>query len=174
MGEVAEEPKIAKPSQPLDIRVACPRRDSAEGALHYVAHSIGQSIGSSVANPISVKGEMQEEADAFLTQLFFGIKYNHLSRFFHSDGMYNFFGYANPQVDVLLCQLNQTANIVARRRIGKRVLSLLQEDFAVILLAPCFEYTVSSLEIQFDDNLARLLDLIQNMSQVIVERHRSG
>ena len=54
------------------------------------------------------------------------------------------------------------------------MLSLLQEDFAVILLAPCFEYTVSPLEIQFDDNLTDLIDLIQNMSKLTVERRRSG
>ena len=175
MGEVAEEAETVQPSQPLDIRIASSRRDSAgEPLLHYLARSIGQSIGSSVSNPIYVKGEMREAADAFLTQLFFGLEYNRLSRFFHSDGIHNFFGYTNPQVDALLSQLDQTANMAARRRIGRRVLSLLQEDFALILLAPCFGYTVSPLEIQFDDNLTTLLDLIQNMSQVIVERHRSG
>ena len=175
MGEVAEEAKVAQPAQPLDIRVASSRLDHpGAGVLHYLAHSIGQSIGSSVANPIHVKGEMREEADAFLTQVFFGLEYSNLSRFFHSDGIHNFFGYTNPQVDALLSQLNQTANIAARRGIGRRVLSLLQEDFAVILLAPCFEYAFSPLEIQFDDNLTTLLDLIQNMSQVTVERHRTG
>ncbi len=175
MGQVAEEEEIAQPSQPLDIRVACSRVvDPAGGTLHHLAHLIGQSAGSTVVNPISVKGEMREEADAFLTQLFFGLEYNRLSRFFGSDGIYNFFGYTNPQVDELLSQLDQTANMAARKRIGKRVLSLLQEDFAVILLAPCFEYTVSPLEIQFDDNLTSLLDLLQNMSQVILERHQSG
>ena len=44
----------------------------------------------------------------------------------------------------------------------------------MILLVPYFEYTVSPLEIQFDDNLASLLDLLQNMNQVIVERYQSG
>ena len=175
MGEVAEEAEIVQLSQPLDIRVASSRRDSVGGPLlHYVAHSIGQSIGSSVANPIYVKGEMREEADAFLTQAFLGSEYGNLSRFFHSNGVHNFFGYTNPQVDALLSQLDQAANIAARRRIGRRVLSLLQEDCAVILLAPCFEYTLSPLEIQFDDNLTCLTDLVQNMSQVTVERHRAS
>ena len=175
MGQVAEEAEIVLPSQPLDIRVACSRvEDAAGGTLHYLAHLIGRSAGSSVVNPISVKGEMREEADAFLTQLFFGLEYNRLSRFFRSDGIYNFFGYTNAQVDELLSQLDQTANMAVRKRIGRRVLSLLQEDFAVILLAPCFEYTFSPLEIQFDDNLTSLLDLLQNMNQVTVERHQSG
>ena len=175
MGEVAEEAEIVQPSQPLDIRVACSRVvDPAGGTLHHLAHLIGQSAGSTVVNPISVKGEMREEADAFLTQLFFGLEYSRLSRFFRSDGAHNFFGYTNPQVDEMLSQLDQTRNMVARGRIGRRVLSLLQEDFAVILLTPCFEYTVSPLEIQFDDNLTSLLDLLQNMNQVTVERHQSG
>jgi len=146
----------------------------AGGTLHHLAHLIGRSAGSTVVNPISVKREVREETDAFLTQLFLGLEYNRLSWFFHSDGRYNFFGYTNPQVDALLAQLDQTRNMAARRRIGRRVLSLLQEDFAVILLAPCFEYTVSPLEIQFDDNLTSLLDLLQNMNQVIVERHQSS
>ena len=173
MGQVVEEAEIVQPSQPLDIRVACSRVvDPAGGTLRHLAHLIGQSAGSTVVNPISVKGEMREEADAFLTQLFFGLEYSRLSRFFGSDGIYNFFGYTNPQVDELLSQLDQTRNMVARRRIGRRVLSLLQEDFAVILLAPCFEYTVSPLEIQFDEHLTSLLDLLQNMNQVTVERHQ--
>ena len=175
MGEGVEEPEIAQPSQSLDIRVACSRVEyPAGGTLHYLADLIGQSTGSTVVNPISVKGEMREEAEAFLTQLFLGLEYNRLSRFFHSDGIYNFFGYTNPQVDELLSQLDQTANMASRRRIGRRVLSLLQEDFAVILLAPCLEYTFSPLEIQFDDNLTSLLDVLQNMNQVTVERHQSG
>ena len=175
MGEVVEEAEIVQTSQPLDIRVACSRvEDAAGGTLRRLAHLIGQSAGSTVVNPISVKGEMREEADALLTQLFLGLEYNRLSRFFHSDGIYNFFGYANPQVDALLSQLDQTANMATRRRIGRRVLDLLQEDFAMILLAPCFEYTFSPLEIQFDDNLTSLLDLLQNMNQVTVARHQSS
>ena len=175
MGEVTEGPEIVPPSQPLDIRVACSRvEDAAGGTLRRLAQLIGQSAGSTVENPIAVKGEMREEADVLLTQLFLGLEYNRLSRFFHSDGRYNFFGYANPQVDALLSQLDHTTNMAARRRIGRWVLNLLQEDFAVILLAPCFEYTVSPLEIQFDDNLTSLLDLLQNMNQVTVERHRSS
>ncbi len=59
----------------------------------------------------------------------------------------------------------------ARERIGRQVLSLVQADFAVILLAPCFLYTLSPLEIQFDYNLTDVIDLVQNMSQLTVERY---
>ena len=74
----------------------------------------------------------------------------------------------------MLSQFNGMSNPTARSRIGRQVLSLVQEDFAVILLAPCFQYTLSPLEIQFDDNLTDMIDLVQSMSQLTVERHRSG
>ena len=170
MGPVAEETKSLQPPHlPFDLQIAC-----ADGVFHYLAQLIRKSIGASVVNSISIKGEMREEADAFLTQIFFGFEYSCLSQFFRSDGRHNFFGYANPQVDEMLSQLNQTGDPVARRRIGQQVLALLQEDFAVISLAPCFQYTFSPLEIQFDDSLTDMIDLVQNMSQLTVERHRSG
>ena len=170
MGQVADEAETSQlPHSPLDIRIA-----SSGGVFRYLAYLIGKSAGSSVITPISVKGEMREEADAFLTQPIFGMEYSNLPRFFHSDGEHNFFGYSNPQVDEILSQLNSVGNLGARRRIGRQVLSILQEDFAVILLAPYFQYTLSPLEIQFDDNFTDIIDLIQNMSQLTVERHRSG
>ena len=170
MGQVAEEENLPSlPHDPFDIRIAC-----SGGVFRYLAYLIGKSAGSSVGNPISVKGEMREEADAFLTQILFGFEYSNLSRFFHSHGEYNFFGYSNPQVDEMLSQFNGMDNPRARGRIGRQILSLLQEDFAVILLAPCLQHTLSPLEIQFDDNLTDMIDLVQNMSQLTVERSRSG
>ena len=169
MGAVGDEAETSPlPHSPFDIRIYC-----SGGVFRYIAHLIGKSVGSSVVNPISVKGEMREEADAFLTQPVFGLEYHNLSRFFHSDGEDNFFGYSNPHVDEMLSQFNSVGNLGARRRIGRQVLSLLQEDFAVILLAPDLHYSLSPLEIQFDDNLTHIIDLIQNMSQITVERHRS-
>ena len=170
MGQVVEEENLSPlPHSPLDIRIY-----SSGGVFRYLAYLIGKSVGSSVVNPISVKGEMREEADAFLIQFFFGTGYSNLQRFFHSHGEHNFFSYSNPQVDEMLSQLNGMENLGARGRIGRQILSLVQEDFAVILLAPCFQYTLSPLEIQFDDNLTDMIDLIQNMSQLTVERHRAS
>ena len=167
MGRVVEEEALSPlPHPPLDIRIA-----GSIGVFRYLAYLIGKSVGSSVVNPISVKGEIPEEADAFLTQPLFGYWYTNLSRFFHSDGKHNFFGYSNPHVDEMLSQLNSVGNLGARERIGRQVLSLVQEDFAVILLAPCFLYALSPLEIQFDESLTHLIDLIQNMSQLTVERY---
>ena len=170
LGQVDEEGESSQLSRlPFDLQIAC-----ADGVFRYLVQLIGKSIGASVVNSISIKGEMREEADAFLTNIFFGVGHSRLPQFFHSDGMYNFFGYANPQVNEMLSQLNQTGNLATRRRIGRRVLSLLQEDFAIILLAPHLQYTFSPLEIQFDDNLTDMIDLVQNMSQLTVDRYRSS
>lgn len=166
MEQVAEETKSLQPPRlPFDLEIAC-----ADGVFHYLAQLIGKSTGASVVKSI----EMREDTEAFLTNIFFDFEYSCLSQFCRSDGRHNFFGYANPQVDEMLAQLSQTRDPVARRRIGQQVFALLQEDFAVISLAPCFQYTFSPLEIQFDDNLTDMIDLVQNMSQLTVERHQSG
>ena len=155
MGQVDEEGESSQsPRLPFDFQIAC-----ADGVFHYLAQLIGKSTGASVVSSV----EMGEDTEAFLTNIFFGVGHSRLSQFFRSDGIYNFFGYANPQVDAMLSQLNQTGNLATRRRIGERVLSTLQEDFAIILLAPHFQYTFSPLEIQFDDNLTDMIDLVQNM-----------
>ncbi len=160
-GESSQSPRL-----PFDLQIAC-----ADGAFHYMAQLIGKSTGASVVDSISINGKIREGVDAFLTNIFFGVGHSRLSQFFHSKGIHNFFDYANPQVDEMLFQLNQTGDPVARRRIGQQILSLLQEDFAVISLAPYFQYTFSPLEIQFDDNLTDMIDLVQNMSQLTVERY---
>lgn len=170
MEQVDEEVEGSQsPRLPFDLQIAC-----ADGAFRHLAQLIGKPTGASVVNSIPTNGKIREGADAFLTNIFFGVGHSRLSQFFDSDGIYNFFGYANPQVNEMLSQLNQTANPATRRRIGRRVLSLLQEDFALILLAPHFQYTLSPLEIQFDDHLTDISNLVQNMSQLTVERHRSG
>ena len=159
-GESSQSPRL-----PFDLQIAC-----AGGVFRHLVQLIGKSTGASVVNSI----EMREGTDAFLTNIFFGVGHSRLSQFFRSDGIDNFFGYANPQVDEMLSQLNQTENTATRRRIGRRVLSILQEDFTIIPLAPHFQYTFSPLEIQFDDHLTDMIDMVQNMSQLTVERHRSG
>ena len=157
MGQVDERRERSQSLRlPFNLQIAC-----ADGVFRYLADLIGKSTGASVVNSI----EMREDTEAFLTNIFFGVGHSRLSQFFHSDGIHNFFGYANPQVD------DQTGDPVARRRIGQQVLALVQEDFAVISLAPCFQYTFSPLEIQFDDNLTDMIDLAQNMSQLTVERY---
>ena len=117
MGQIVEELNAAQCSDfSLDIRVACSRIE----VLYYLASIIGQSTGSSVLSPVSIKGEMREEADAYLVQVFFGFEYSNLSQFFHSDGAHNFFSYTNPQVDKMLSQLDEVSDMTVRRRIGRR------------------------------------------------------
>ena len=163
MGQVDEEGESSHSARlPFDLQIAC-----ADGVFRYLANLISKSTGASVVSSV----EMREDTDAFLTNIFFGVGNSRLSQFFRSDGIYNFFGYANPKVDEMLSQLNQTGNTATRRRIGRHVLSTLQDDFAIILLAPNFQYTFSPLEIQFDDHLTDMIDLAQNMSQLTVDRY---
>ena len=153
--------------RPLDLRVTCDGQET-----RYLAYLVGKSVKSSVTNPISTGGNIGKGADAHLTQIFLGIGYSRLWRYFRSDGETNPCGYANPQVDEMLHALDQTADMAKREAIGEQVLSLLQDDFAVILLAPCLEYSLSPLEVEFGDRLNAPIDLSQNMSNLVVERNR--
>ena len=112
MGQVVEEENLSHRFLTPPLTFGLPAQI---GVFRYLAYLIGKSVGSSVVNPISVKGEMREEADAFLTQPLFGWRYSNLSRFFHSDGEHNFFGYSNPQVDEMLSQLNSNRELRGKR-----------------------------------------------------------
>ena len=114
---------------------------------------------------------MWEVGDVLLSRIFFGTDYSRLPRYFHSQGRYNTFSYANPEVDNLLSQLDETIDVAQRRVIGQNVISILQEDYAIILLSPYFEYLLSPLEIQFDNNLTSYTDLIENMKHLVIERY---
>jgi ABC-type transport system substrate-binding protein len=172
--EEAEEEVKPSPRHSLDLKIACFEDPDSS----YLAYLVGKSVGASVVNPIFIKEEkddwkkMRKNADAFLTQIYFGFKYSRLSGFFHSNGGLNPFFYSKPQVDKLLSVLDKTAHIAQREIIGQQVLTLLQDDFAVILLSPCFEYVLSPLEIQFDNKLVRHADFAHNMSRLVVQRDR--
>ena len=167
MGQLVDQKKVIQtPHLPFDIRVAY------SGAVcGYLANLIAKSTGSSVVNPISATAKMQEEADAYLVQVNFGFEYSHLSRFFHSNGQYNFFDYINLQADERFSQFNELMTSRERLRTGQQLLSFLEEDFAMILLAPCLQYTFSPLEIQFEDEFTDMIDLVQNMGQFVAERY---
>lgn len=164
----------------LDLRLTFPEEMPTYSCL---ASIVGKSVGASVINPVPLKSEssqaqfgVRENIDAFLTKIHFGLGFSSLSQYFRSDGAQNPFSYANQHVDEMLAQLNQTTNMAHRRVIGQKVLSLLQEDFAVILLAPSVEYILSPVTIQFDEDLTSFADFAQNMSTLVVERNpvRSG
>ena len=168
MEHFADEEQIRLISpRSLDVRVT-----SSGEECDYLAHLVGRSVRSSVANPLSIpKADRQNKADAHVVQFFMGPGYNRLSQFFASDGQYNPIGYTNPQVDEMLFELDRTADMAKRQEIAGDVLSFLQEDFAMILLSPCFEYALSPLEIESGDKLMGPVDLMQNMSNVVVERN---
>ena len=140
----------------------------------YLARLVGKSVGASSINPIFLEEDtshnMREEADVLLTRIFFGNHYCQLARYFYPQGRNNAFGYTNPEVNKLLSQLDETTDLAQRGVIGQRAISLLQEDYAIILLSPYFQYLLSPLEIQFDATLTSHADLIENMKHLIIER----
>ena len=140
-----------------------------------LANLVGKSVGASAINPAFLEDDapqkMWEVADMLLSRTFFGDHYTLLSRYFHSQAKNNSFTYANPEVDTLLSQLDRITDAIQRRVIGQRVMSILQEDYAIILLSPYFQYLLSPLAIQFDADLKSYADLIQNMKHLVVERN---
>ena len=172
-GQHADENGLKTPPQSsLNLKIIYPREVSM---APYVANLVGKSVGEPTINPIfleeGVPQQIWEEADVLLSRIFFGVHYSRLSQYFYSKGRNNSFAYANPQVDNLLSQLDETTDVTQREVIGQQVISLLQEDYAIILLSPYFQYLLSPLEIQFDNNLTSHADLIENMKHLVIERH---
>ena len=171
-GQDVDEKAMKAPTQSsLNLKIICPGESPT---VHYLATFIGKSVGASDINPVfleeSTPQNMREEADVLLSRIFFGAHYSRLFQYFHSQGRSNSFGYANPKVDALLSQLDETRNLNQRRGIGQKVMSILQEDYAIILLSSHFQYLLSPLAIQFDAALTSHPDLIENMKHLVVER----
>ena len=171
-GQLVDEKTMKAPSHSsLNLKIICPRESPT---AFYLADLVGKSVGNFNINPIFLEEDappkMWKEADALLTRIFFGDHYSRLSQYFHSQGQNNSFGYANPQVDELLSQLDETTDVVRRQWIGQQVMLILQEDYAMILLSPHFQYLLSPLEIQFDATLTSYADLIENMKHLVIER----
>ena len=171
-GQHPDERAMKAPTQSaLNLKIFYPREVPM---APYVANLVGKSVGASTITPIFLEEDapqkMGVEADVLLSRIFFGDHYSRLSRYFHSQGRNNSFAYANPEVDALLSQLDQTIDVTQRGVIGQRVVSLLQEDYAIILLSPYFQYFLSPLEFQFDATLTSYTDLIENMKHLVVER----
>ena len=141
----------------------------------YVANLVGKSVGTSDINSVFFEEnppqKMWETADVLLSRISFGDHYGRSSRYFHPQGRNNAFSYTNPEVNALLSQLDATTDVTQRGVIGRRVISLLQEDYAIILLSPHFQYFLSPLQIQFDATLSSHVDLIENMKYLVVERN---
>lgn len=156
----------------LNLKIICPKELPT---MAYLANLVGGSVGEPIITSIFVEQHVPqsvwEEADILLARISFGAHYSRLSQYFHSQGRNNSFGYTNPQVDALLSQLDNTANVALREVLGRQVMSLLQEDYATILLSPHFEYYFSPLKIQHDITPVGFTGLIQNMKHLVVERN---
>ena len=172
-GQHVDEKAMKPPTNSsLNLRIICPKEMST---VPYLAHLVGKSVGTSDINPIfleeSTPKNMREAADALLSRIYFGAHYNQLSQYFHSQGRSNSFAYTNLQVDELLVQLDETTDLAQRQGIGQQIMSLLQEDYAIILLSPHFQYFLSPLEIQLGANLTNHTDLIENMKHLVIEQN---
>ena len=171
-GQHVDENGLKSPSNSsLDLKIIYPKEVSM---APYLANLVGKSLGAVTINPVFLEQDtpqnIKKEADILLSQIYFGAHYNRLHQYFHPQGRNNAFGYANPEVDALLAQLDETTDVAQRRVIGQRVISILQEDYAIILLSPYLQYLLSPLEIQFDAALTSHADLIQNMKHLVIER----
>ena len=171
-GQHPDEKAMKAPTQSsLNLNIIYPREGSM---VPYVASLIGKSAGTSDINSVFFEEEgmqnMWEKADVLLSRISFGDHYSRLSRYFHPQGRHNTFAYANPEVAALLSQLDETTDVTQRGVIGRRVMSLVQEDYAIIILSPYFQYFLSPLEIQFDATLTNHTDFIENMKHLVVER----
>ena len=171
-GQHADEKAMKAPTHSsLNLKIIYPKEVPM---APYVANLIGKSVGTSDINSVFLEEDrlqnMWEEADVLLSRISFGDHHSRLSRYFHSQGRHNTFVYANPEVDALLSQLDETTDVTQRGVIGQRVMSLLQEDYAIILLSPHFQYFLSPLEIQFDATLTSHAEFVQNMKHLVVVR----
>ena len=171
-GQHPDERAMKAPTQSsLNLKIVYPREIPM---APYVANLVGKSVGTSDINSVFFEENglrnMWEEADVLLSHMFFGHHYSRLSPYFHSQGKHNTLAYANPEVDALLSQLDETMDVTQRGVIGRRIMSFLQEDYAIILLSPHFQYFLSPLEIQFDSALTSYTDFIENMKHLVVER----
>ena len=172
-GQLVDERVMKAPTQSsLNLKIIYPREVAM---APHVANLVGKSVGTSNINSVFLEEnalqKMWETADILLSRIYFGAHYGRLSRYFHSQGRNNSFDYANPRVDEMLVQLDQTTDVAQKGMIGQKTISLLQEDFAIILLSSYFEYLLSPLEIQFDATLTSHTDLIENMKHLVVERN---
>lgn len=115
---------------------------------------------------------VSNEVDAILTQIYFGYGYSRLRRYFHSEREDKTLGFNYPDIDLLIDQLDITASMNEREAIGQEVVRKLQQEGAIILLAPCFEYVLSNLYIIPSPKLHFLSDFIKNLPKMKIQRDK--
>ena len=114
--------------------------------------------------------DANREIDAILTQIYFGYGYSRLRRYFHSEREDRTLGFSYPEIDSLIDQLDRTESMNERDTIGQEVVRKLQQENAIILLAPCFEYLLSNLYLVPSPKLHFLTDFIKNLPKMKVQR----
>ncbi|RKY05606.1 hypothetical protein DRP77_00465 [Candidatus Poribacteria bacterium] len=114
--------------------------------------------------------ERRENLDLILTGMIFGQLFQGLRKYFHSKGEANLFGYADEEVDEMLDELEDLADPVRRRELGEIILKTLQRDHAVILLAPSFNYFISSMFVEVSEEVASQEDFIFRLSDLYIDR----
>ena len=171
-GQQVDENVMKAPSHSsLNLKMICPKESPTD---RYLANLTGKSVGDPTIKPIFLEEDtlhnMWEMGDVLVSRIYFGVHHNQLSRYFHSQGRNNSFVYSNPEVDELLSQLDDITDVAQRGIIGRKTISILQEDYAIILLSPHFQYFLSPLEIQFGTTLTNYTDFVENMKHLVIER----
>ena len=113
---------------------------------------------------------VSEEIDAILMQTYFGYGYSRLRRYFHSKREDKTLGFNYPDIDSLIDQLDTIVSMKERDAMGQEIIRKLQQENAIILLAPCFEYVLSNLYIMPSPKLHFLSDFIINLPNMNVQR----
>ena len=140
------------------------------GLTSVVASSLGVN-DSTVVDLKSIPAEnVWEGIDTAITQLYFGHGYCRLRRYFHSEGENNTFRFSCPDVDLLIEKLGETYSMKEREAIGRGIIQRLQEENALILLAPHLQYILSNLYITPSPRLTSVTDLILSLPDVHVKR----
>lgn len=175
-GSASEETEISPPAEDKpSLRIGylysmpCPMpRDlslilgSALGPNSHVVDMSGRSFE-----------DIRAEVDVVLSGFYFGHGYCRIKRFFHSKGYYNIFGFSNPEIDSLIEELYAMATVKEMEIMGKSIIQKLQEENAIILLAPRLEYILSNLYIVPSPSLGSVTDLMVNLSNFSVKRGNS-
>jgi len=136
-----------------------------------MAKIIARSISNGETSDLSGAAfeDVRKEIDLICTRLSFGLFFSRLKRYFHSEGSRNIFGYKNRKVDEMLEELDGIGDLKKRRELGERILRKLQKDFALILLAPSFDYFLSWYQVERGADLYSLNDMIYQMADLYIE-----
>lgn len=143
--------------------------------IHKLVLLMASSLGISDRDVVDVKTvEAADVVDAVLTQVFFGYGYFRLRRYFHSEGEANTFRFSSPRIDSMIDRIDGTSSMQERTALGQEVVRQLQEEGAIILLAPCVDYIFSNLYIAPSPDISSLTDFIRSLPDMRVKRGKNA